>query len=131
MSLYQRKDPPHWWVKITHRGKCLQQSTGTAEKCKAQEYHDRLKASLWEQDKLGAKPKYTWNEAVVRYVNETSHKASSNSDKLHLRWLDQHLDGEELQAINRAVVDRLTQLRLAKGVANATVNRALEIVPAI
>ncbi len=131
MSLYQRKDSPHWWVKITHRGKCLQQSTGTSDKHKAQEYHDRLKASLWEQEKLGAKPKYTWNEAVVRYVNETSHKASSHSDKLHLRWLDRHLDGAALHTINRTVVDRITQARIAEGVANATVNRALEIVRAI
>jgi len=131
MSLYQRKDSRHWWVKITHRHGCLQQSTETADRRKAEEYHDKLKASLWDQDKLGVKPRYTWNEAVVRYTNETSHKASKNCDKMHLRWLDKHLNGVELQAINRDVLDRITAARVAEGVANATVNRALEIIRAI
>ena len=131
MSLYQRKDSPHWWVKITHGHGCLQQSTGISDRRKAQEYHDKLKASLWDQEKLGVKPKHTWNEAVVRYLAETTHKASQHDDKSHLRWLDRHLNGVELQTINRDVLDRIMADRLADGVSNATVNRALEIVRAI
>jgi integrase len=131
MSLYQRKDSPHWWVKITHRHGCLQQSTGTSDRRKAEEYHDKLKASLWDQEKLGVKPRHTWNEAVVRYANETSHKASIACDKMHLRWLDKHLNGVELPAINRDVLDGITAARVAEGVSNATVNRVLEIIRAI
>jgi len=86
MSLYKRKDSPNWWVKITHSGQCLQQSTGTSDREKAREYHDKLKASLWEQERLGARPSHCWNEAVVRYLAETSHKASQADDKSHLRW---------------------------------------------
>ena len=85
MSLYQRKDSPHWWVKIRHRHGCLQQSTGICDRRKAQEYHDKLKASLWDQERLGVKPQHTWNEAVVRYLAETKHKASQHDDKSHLR----------------------------------------------
>ena len=47
MSLYKRKDSSNWWVKISHKGTCLQQSTGTSDRERAQEYHDTLKASLW------------------------------------------------------------------------------------
>ena len=83
MSLYKRKDSPNWWVKIHHSGGCLQQSTGTADE-KAQEYHDKLKASLWEQEKAGCKAKYSWNEAVVRYLAETSHKASRMPTTSHI-----------------------------------------------
>jgi integrase len=131
MSLYKRKDSPNWWVKITHKGGCLQQSTGTADRRQAQEYHDKLKASLWEQEKLGAKPKVSWNDAVVRYLAETTHKASQADDKSHLRWLDSYLNGVELEDINRELLDRITKARLAEGAANATVNRTLEVVRAI
>ena len=57
MSLYKRNDSPHWWVKISHSGTTIQRSTGTEDKPQAQEYHDKLKASLWEQQRLGVKPR--------------------------------------------------------------------------
>ena len=131
MSLYKRKDSPYWWVKIHHSGGCLQQSTGTTERKRAQEYHDKLKASLWEQEKLGAKPKYSWNEAVVRYLAETSHKASHADDKSHLRWLHPFLDGVALERIDRDRLDVIAQARKAEGASDATVNRTLEVLRAI
>lgn len=85
MSLFKRKNSPNWWIKIAHNGRRIQQSTGTPSKAKAAEYHDKLKASLWDQERLGVKPRRTWNEAVVRYLAETTHKASQVSDKIHLR----------------------------------------------
>jgi len=69
-------------------------------------FRDRLKAQLWEQTKLGAKRGYSWNEAVVR-------------------WLDQYLNGVALDDINRDVVDKLIQGKLATQVSNSTVNRML------
>ena len=131
MSLYKRKDSSLWWVKISHAAGCLQQSTGTADKRKAQEFHDKLKASLWDQQKLGVKRQYSWQEAVVRYLAETSHKASTAADKSHLRWLDGHLKDLSLQDISRDLVQAITAARIAEGVTNATVNRTMEIVRAI
>lgn len=93
MSLFKRKNSPFWWVKVSHRGRRIQQSTGIADRSKARQYHDKLKASLWEQERLGVKPSYTWNQAVVRWLAETSHKASQHDDKSHLRWVDRHLGG--------------------------------------
>ncbi len=131
MSLYKRKDSPNWWVKITHGGGCLQHSTGTSDRKQAQAYHDKLKASLWEQEKLGARPKFSWNDAVVRYLAETTYKASTADDKSQLRWLDRYLNGVKLEDIDRELLDRITQERKAEGVSNATVNRMLEVIRAI
>lgn len=131
MSLYRRKDSPVWWVNISHGGGRLQQTTGTSDRRKAQEYHDRLKSSLWDQEKLGVRPSYTWNQAVVRYLGETSHKASHPTDKIHLRWLDQHLAGLRLETINREALDRIMAAKIAEGVKHASVNRVLEIVRAV
>lgn len=131
MSLYQRKDSPHWWVKLSHNGRTLQRSTGTSDRAKAQEYHDKLKASLWDQERLGIKPSYTWNEAVVKWLAETRHKASRADDILLLRRLDKHLNGVVLSRITRQTIDGIIESRLADGVTNATVNRLLAVLRAI
>lgn len=128
MSLYKRKDSTVWWVRFTHKGKRIQQSTGSTDRQKAQEYEAKLVNSLWEQERLGIKPKRQWNDAVVRYVEETSHKASQVSDLYHLRWLDKFLNGVELQAINRDFLEKILKAKQAEGVANSTVNRVLEVV---
>lgn len=131
MSLFKRKDSPYWWIKITHNGRAVQQSTGTSDRAKAEEYHDKLKASLWDQARLGIKPRYSWNDAVVRYLAETSHKASQVSDKTHLRWLDPYLNGVMLDEIERSRLDRIMAARIAEGVKNSSVNRVMEVIRAV
>jgi len=108
MSLYKRNDSPHWWVKISHSGRTIQRSTGTEDRSKAQEYHDRLKTSLWEQQRLGIKPRRTWKEAVVRWLAETSEKATHDGDIKKLRWLDRYLGALMLDDITLDVIDRVS-----------------------
>lgn len=131
MSLYKRKDSSQWWVKISFNGRRIQKSTGTEDKQAAQEYHDRLKTELWEQVRLGVKPGYLWQDAVLRWLKETEHKASRIHDLKHLRWLDQHLKGLRLDEINRDLLDKITQLRLENGVSNGSVNRMLAVTRSI
>jgi integrase len=131
MSLFKRTGSPYWWVKLVHNGRRLQQSSGTSDKAKAEEYHDKLKASLWDQERLGIKPSRTWNEAVVRYLAETSYKASQASDKVHLRWLDRFLKDVPLTAINRDLIDRIHATRKEVSAANSTVNRTMEVIRAV
>ncbi|WP_257146379.1 tyrosine-type recombinase/integrase [Burkholderia sp. JKS000303] len=92
-------------------GTPLQGSTGTSNKALAQEFHDRLKVELWNQVKLGVRPRYTWNDAVVRYVGDREGLSSLETSKTHLRWLDPHLSGVALTDINR---DRIDAIALAK-----------------
>jgi integrase/thioredoxin reductase len=89
-------------------------------------------ASLKDKSvKLGEKPRHTWNDAVVKWLKESTHKATIDIDKIHLRWLDRYLGGKYLDEISRVLVDRITDAKLAEGVTNATVNRTLEILRAI
>ena len=131
MSLFKRKDSSFWWIKLSVNGRRVQKSTGTEDRKQAQEYHDRLKAELWEQSRLGVKPGYLWQEAVVRWLEETAHKASQFSDKKHFRWLDAYLRDVPLMDINRDKLDELVSARKADGVANATVNRMLALVRSV
>lgn len=86
---------------------------------------------MWRISKLGEKPRHIWNEAVVRWLKEQSHKATIEMDKIHLRWLDAFLNGKPLDTISRSMIDKITEAKLAEGVTNATVNRVLEILRAI
>lgn len=131
MSLYKRKDSPYWWVKLSHNGRSIQKSTGTSERIKAREYHDKLKAQLWDITRLGTKPSHTWEEAVIRWLDEKSHKASIEGDRRNLRWLHSHLSGLNLADIDRDLVDRITQVRKRSGVSNATTNRMLALLRSI
>lgn len=131
MSLYKRKDSPYWWVKLSVSGRTVQKSTGTTLRRKAQEVSDRWAAQLWQEVKLGVKPRRIWDEAVVRHLQESTHKKTLATDRYHLRWLQPHLEGVELSAINRDTVEQLLRAGLAEGVKNATVNRRIELLRSI
>lgn len=130
MALYRRGKT--YWVAFTDpRGKRIRQSTGTTELKAAQEYHDTLKAELWRVSHLGEKPRRSWQEAVVKWLEETSHKATHERDKQHLRRLDPYLGRLYLDEVNRAVLDQFVAGRRADGVSNATINRHLAVARSI
>jgi integrase len=130
MSLYQRKDSSVWWVKITFNGRAVQRSTGTADKKQAQEYHDRLKVQLWEQERLGVKARHSWKEAVVRWLTETSDKATHHEDRTKLVWLNPYLGELMLDDITLDVIDGIRAAKL-KEASKATTNRYLALIRSI
>lgn len=130
MALYQRKDSPNWWLKISVNGQVIQKSTGTADKARAKEYHDKLTADLWEQQRLGIKPKRYWHEAVTRWLQETSDKRTHKEDIVKLRWLHAFLGDLALDDINLTVIDKIKASKL-KEAKKTTVNRYLALVRAI
>ena len=130
MSLRKRKSV--WWVDVrAPNGERIRRSTGAESKALAEEYHDRLKAELWRQSKLSEKPRRVWDDAVVKWLKEQAHKATINEDVARFRWLDRYLRGKPLDTIDRAVVDKIMDAKLAEGVRNATANRLLELVRAV
>jgi integrase len=113
MSIYRQKASSLWWVDLTIGGRRIRQSTGTDNRRKAQEHHDRIKARLWEEERLGIRPRYTWREAVVRYLREAEAegKASLENDRHALRWLDRYLGGKHLDEIDKDVVSFVIEER--------------------
>lgn len=130
MSLYKRKDSSVYWIKLHHCGKIIQKSTGTADKVKAQEYHDRLKASLWEQERLGVRPRYSWQQAAGRWIEETSHKATHKDDIAKLKWLHSILGELMLDEITLDVIAKVKAARL-KVAGKSTANRFLALIRSI
>jgi len=78
---------------------------------------------------LGEKRMYLWEEAVLRYLNETTHKRDHEGDKARLRWLHPHLEGLALTEVTR---DRMDEIMAAKAHRRpGTINRYLATVRAI
>ncbi|MBF0462869.1 MAG: site-specific integrase [Magnetococcales bacterium] len=111
-----------------------------------------MKAKYWRTEALGDQPERTWNEAVVKYLQETEHKASREKDIQMLRWLDQHFRDKLLSQITRTEVQRVATIKCqeklvgrrpfkdgdpppehgtVKTTEKATVNRYLALVRAI
>jgi hypothetical protein len=106
VSIYKREDSPNYWVNISIPGcKPVQKSARTANRELAQEFHGKFKARLWRQSMLDEKRSYHWEEAVLRYLGETTHKRDHEGDKVHLRWLHPHLEGLTLSEITRDRMD--------------------------
>ena len=111
MSL--RKRGSQWWIDfVTPNGERIRRTTGTANKAEAQEFHDKLKSEAWRQQRLGTRPRRSWNDAAVRWLKEQQHKATHEADKAKLRWMDQYLRGRPLDTIDRALIDRIIEAKL-------------------
>lgn len=129
MSIYKRNDTYH--VKIYAPGGVLiRRSTGTQNRRKAQEYHDKLKAQLWDQSRLGVKPKRSWDEAALKWLQEKQGTASYRTEVQRVRWLTKHLRGRALDEITRDYVDDLLTKKLT-GVNNRTRDLYLAVIRGI
>lgn len=62
MSLYRRGRI--WWIELSTQSGRVRESSGTADKKAAQEYHEKRRGEIWRQAKLGESPPVTWGEAV-------------------------------------------------------------------
>ncbi|WP_406867318.1 tyrosine-type recombinase/integrase [Paraburkholderia fungorum] len=112
MPLRKRNGSDIWHVDIrAPGGERIRQSTGTANKKEAEEFHDRLKAELWRVSKLGEKQKRTWDAAALRMLKESAHLSSYVNLEIHIRHFRQFFSGRLLESITRdEIYEALPQL---------------------
>lgn len=103
MSLFRRGKI--WYGNYTTpSGKRIKESLGTEDKKLAQELHDTRKVELWRIERLGDFPDVTFEEAIVRWIEEKADKKSLDDDKGRLSfWLD-HFEGCRLKDITEAKI---------------------------
>ena len=112
-------------------GEQVRRSAKTANTVQAQQLHDQHKSDPCRRFKLGDRPRRIWQDAAVRWLREQAHKATIEEDKAKLRWLERFLANREIESINRAMIDTITEAKQAEGCSNATVNRTLALLRAI
>lgn len=120
-----------WWVDFTHNGERIRKSTKTDVKEEAQVFHDKLKSELWTASQILQVPRKSWQSAVERWLEESSHKRSLSDDRTHLRWVSPFLKSLNLGDITTDLIDDIARKKEATGVSPASVNRMLEVIRAI
>lgn len=126
-----RKRGDVWWIDIKVNGRRIQRSARTTDRTQALELHDRLKAESWRRDMIGDRPAHTWQDAVVRWAKETSHKKDHHRDIEKLRYLSGYFKDVPLRDITRDVIDQAMAEKEKAGMKPATINRYLALVRAI
>jgi integrase len=89
-----------------------------------------LKVRHWEAQRLGVKPKRSWQEAAVRWVKETSDKRSHDKDVAKLRWLDRYLGRLMLHQVTREVIDQIAERKAGES-SRSNANRYLALIRSI
>src|SRR3546814_16269383 len=110
MALWKRASK--YYVEFTAPdGTRVRRSTGTSDRRKAEEYHDRLKAELWEASRLKQKQTRTWDEAALRWLTEKAHKKSRRDDVQRIRWFTTHLRINGPEAVRKEVIEAMITTR--------------------
>jgi integrase len=129
MPLYRRKGSKHWWISITVAGIKTRKSTGTEDRCQAEEFEAREHERLWRVHKLGDTGAVLWSTVVKRYLAESDKPRTR--DRAILTWFATYLDKEPISAINLAAIEKLRELLTADGMSKSTVNRFMNTLRAV
>lgn len=101
-----------WTTRFTSPdGTRIHRSTETTDRRLAQEFEDRLKSELWRIAKLGDAPRRSWQEAVVRWLDDRSAKDTIEKDRANLLWLDPHLGILYLDEISEDLLREVARVR--------------------
>jgi integrase len=120
-----------WWIDFTApSGERVRCSARTEDKAQAQELHDRLKSEAWRVSQLGEKQQRTWDEAALRWLKETEHKATHLEDVRMIAWLQQHLRGRYLSEITRESIARIGETKRQEA-SPSRANRYLGLIRSI
>ncbi|MCX8580119.1 site-specific integrase [Gilliamella sp. B3482] len=125
MSIKKRGE--YWHIDIvTPDGGRIRQSTGTTDKRQALEYHDRLKAELWDTVKLNKKPQRLFEEAVILFLKDGKEQKSFRVKQARAEYFLSKFAGRELSSITgEEILKSLPVIveKTCKKVSNATINR--------
>jgi integrase len=129
MSIFKRGGV--WWMRFTTPdGREVRQTARTADKRQAQELHDRRKADAWRQAQIGERPRRTWQEAVVRWLEEHQDRKKLSEVKAIFRQADPILGPLALDQITPDTLAALTA-RWRTGLKPLSVNSKLSAVRAV
>lgn len=123
-----------WYMSISHNGKQIRRSTETTNKGLAEKIHAKILTEItegkWFDVYLGESK--TFLELALKYEKEVfSELKSKESVYSYLNQLKDYFGKYKVSKINIAIIDEFKQMRKAKGVKPATINRQLNILKRI
>ena len=131
-GIYRRGDSRYWWINtVLPNGKRLCESTRTESRKEALALLAKLKHEAFRSSHFGIKPKRSWQEAVVRYLEVKARLRSIRDVRRICRMLHPYLGNKLLTEIDGDMIWSVSQRELKRGNKPATVNRYLATIRGI
>lgn len=100
MAIRKRKGSDVWHLDIrTPGGGRIRQTTGTTDRKEAQELHDKVKHELWRTAKLGERPRRTFDEMAVRFLQQHAGTTDYRNKLLHIGYWRTIFAGRRIDTI--------------------------------
>jgi len=128
--LFKRAGSPFWYVQYRDAsGNRAKRSTGTTDRKEAEELEAKWRLEARQQRLWGTQPSYTFDELMLRYLQETQGvKRSAERDAWSAKQLQRFFSGRVLSKLKRADVREYIAMRKHEGVLGATVNREIGLL---
>jgi integrase len=117
MPIRKDKKSGIWHLDIrSPSGQRIRRSAETTDRKAAQEYHDRLKAELWRQHKLGDLPDRTFEEAAVRFLHECEGQRDYATKLRHIAYWRERFSDRSVRSLTADdIIDALPTHQIVKG----------------
>src|SRR3990167_3339875 len=118
----------YWHIDKRVCGIRFQEGTGTDSLEEAERYLNKRIEEIRHAQVYGVRPKRTFLEAATKYLAENQHKATIETDAIHLTMLADYIGRLALEQIHNVNLEPFIKDRLAQGRKKKTVNLALQVV---
>jgi integrase len=125
-GLIKRKDL--WHINKIVNGHRIYESTGSSDLQEAERYLVRRLEQIRQAVVYGVRPKRTFREAALKFVQENTQKASLRVDVIMIKDLDPYIGCLSLEAVHMGSLQAYIEGRQRDKVKTRTVNYGLQIV---
>ncbi|HCU5990586.1 TPA: site-specific integrase [Legionella pneumophila] len=125
-GLFKRGD--YWHIDKAVFGCRIRESTGTGNLEEAEKYFAKRLEEIRQASVFGVRPKRTFMEAAIKFLDENQHKRSIDSDAGRLRVLVQYIGKMPLDSIHMGTLQPFIDGRRQDQVKTRTINHGLKIV---
>lgn len=129
---YRREDSGVWWVSYRlPGGQRVRKSTETTDRKEAEALEHKWKLEAYFQKQWDAEPQRSFDELMVRYLQETQPlKRSAERDLSSTKQLKKVFGGMPLAAIGAETISAYKRRRHEDGVVDATIAKELRLLSA-
>jgi integrase len=117
-----------WHINKKVNGCRICESTGTSNLQEAEQYLVRKLEEIRQAKVFGIRPKRTFREAAIKFVQENGHKASLCTDIGTIKQLDKYIGQMPLETIHIGSLQTFIEQRKNEGVKIRTINYGLQLV---
>lgn len=117
-----------WHIDKIIDGRRICRSTGEVERLEAEKVLARTIEEIRQAQVYGVRPRRTWRDAAIKYLNDHQHKRSISRDAQDLASVDPWIGALPLDRVHAGTLEPYIAARRKAGIKSGTVNRTLAVI---